>query len=145
MLFYVRNSVLNIQWGTPIILVIPNPFSITFTSLLMARTLFQRSWYDFRGILQSRVYSYFIDYQELYVQPVLTFKNCTYSYWLRSSYEFSEQTATFALYNINSLIFITEVGSVYSAVRTDSLHNTDNFLISRVNFVFWTITRVILL
>jgi len=40
---------------------------------------------------------------------------------------FSEQTATFALYNINSLGFKTEVQSVYSAVRTESLYNTDTF------------------
>jgi hypothetical protein len=36
---------------------------------------------------------------------------------------FSEQTATFALYNINSLVFITDVESVYSAVRTESFYN----------------------
>ena len=40
-------------------------------------------------------------------------------------YEFSEQTANFSLYNVNSPVFITEVESVYSAVRTDSLYNTD--------------------
>jgi hypothetical protein len=34
----------------------------------------------------------------------------------------SEQTATFALSNINGLVFITEVESVYSAVRTESLY-----------------------
>ena len=34
----------------------------------------------------------------------------------------SEQTATFALYIINWLVFITVVGSVYSAVRTGSLN-----------------------
>jgi hypothetical protein len=33
----------------------------------------------------------------------------------------SEQTATFALQNIKRLIFIIEVESVYSAVRTESL------------------------
>jgi hypothetical protein len=32
----------------------------------------------------------------------------------------SEQTVTFALYVINRLVFITEVESVYSAVRTES-------------------------
>jgi hypothetical protein len=32
----------------------------------------------------------------------------------------SEQTATFALYSINWLVFITEVESVYSTVRTES-------------------------
>ena len=37
----------------------------------------------------------------------------------------SEQTATFALYCINWLVFITVVESVYSAVRIESLYNTD--------------------
>ena len=37
----------------------------------------------------------------------------------------SEQTATFPLYIINKLVFITEVESVYCAVRTESLYNTD--------------------
>jgi hypothetical protein len=40
----------------------------------------------------------------------------------------SEQTVTFALYVIDRLLFITEVESVYCAVRTDSLHNTDNLV-----------------
>jgi len=37
----------------------------------------------------------------------------------------SEQTATFAVYVINWLGFITVVESVYSAVRTDSLYKAD--------------------
>jgi hypothetical protein len=37
----------------------------------------------------------------------------------------SEQTATFALQNIKKLVFVTEVESVYSAVRTESLYKTD--------------------
>jgi hypothetical protein len=37
----------------------------------------------------------------------------------------SEQTATFALQNIKRLVFITEVESVYSAVRIESLYKTD--------------------
>ena len=37
----------------------------------------------------------------------------------------SEQTATFVLYVINCLVFITAVESVYSAVRTDSLYKAD--------------------
>jgi hypothetical protein len=41
----------------------------------------------------------------------------------------SEQTATFALYNIKRLDFITEVESVYSAVRAD-------FYIKQIRFVF---------
>jgi hypothetical protein len=31
------------------------------------------------------------------------------------------------IYNINGLVFITEVYSVYSAVRNDALYNTDMF------------------
>ena len=37
----------------------------------------------------------------------------------------SEQTATFVLYCIKWLIFITVGESVYSAVRIESLYNTD--------------------
>jgi hypothetical protein len=37
----------------------------------------------------------------------------------------SEQTVTFSLYIINRLVFITEVESVYSAVRTESLYYTN--------------------
>jgi hypothetical protein len=40
----------------------------------------------------------------------------------------SGQTVTFALYIISILVFITEVESVYSAVRTESLYNTETFL-----------------
>jgi hypothetical protein len=37
----------------------------------------------------------------------------------------SEQTATFALYTINWLVFITVVESVYSMARTDALYKAD--------------------
>jgi hypothetical protein len=37
----------------------------------------------------------------------------------------SEQTATSVLYSIKLFIFITEVESVYKAVRTESLYKTD--------------------
>jgi hypothetical protein len=43
-----------------------------------------------------------------------------------------EQTATFALQNIKRLVFITEVESVYSAVRTESLYETDTLRLYRV-------------
>ena len=43
---------------------------------------------------------------------VITFRLCV----LRAN-------SGFALYSINSLVFITEVESVYSAVRTESLYN----------------------
>jgi hypothetical protein len=36
----------------------------------------------------------------------------------------SEETATFALSSIKRLAFITEMDSVYSAVRTESLNKT---------------------
>jgi hypothetical protein len=35
-----------------------------------------------------------------------------------------EQTATFPLQNIKGLVFITEVESVYSALRTEFLYKT---------------------
>jgi hypothetical protein len=38
----------------------------------------------------------------------------------------SEKTVTTVVYNINGLVFINEVESVYSAVRTES-YNTDTF------------------
>ena len=37
----------------------------------------------------------------------------------------SEQSATFALYIINCLVFITLLEIVYSAVRTDALYKAD--------------------
>jgi len=39
----------------------------------------------------------------------------------------SEQTAISALQNIKRLVFVTEVESIYSAVRTESLYNADMF------------------
>jgi len=39
----------------------------------------------------------------------------------------SEQAANISLYNIHRLDFITEAESVYRAVRTESLYNTDTF------------------
>ena len=41
----------------------------------------------------------------------------------------SEQTATFALYFINWLVFITEVESVHCAARIESSYNTDTIRI----------------
>jgi len=40
---------------------------------------------------------------------------------------FSEQTANFALHNIERLVFITSVESVYCVVCTESLRNTGTF------------------
>jgi hypothetical protein len=45
----------------------------------------------------------------------------------------SEQTANFVLQNSKRLVLITEVKSVYCAVRTESLYNTDTFRLSKVN------------
>jgi hypothetical protein len=41
----------------------------------------------------------------------------------------SERTVTFSLYIINRLVFKIEVESVYSAVRTESLYNTDTLIL----------------
>jgi hypothetical protein len=45
----------------------------------------------------------------------------------------SEQTVTFPLNIINRSIFMTKVESVYRAVRTESLYNTDTSRPSKVN------------
>jgi len=64
----------------------------------------------------------------LYVPPGLKFKNSTRCWLCGECFVWvSEQTATLAVYNINSLVFITVVESVYSAVRTDSLYKADCF------------------
>jgi hypothetical protein len=47
----------------------------------------------------------------------------------------SEQTETFALQNIKRLVFITEVESVYSAVRPDSLYKTDTIFEGLIAFL----------
>jgi hypothetical protein len=47
-----------------------------------------------------------------------------------------ERTVTFALYIINRLVFITEVGSVYCAVHTESLRNTDTSRPEKVKAFF---------
>ena len=39
----------------------------------------------------------------------------------------------FALCNIKRLVLITEVESVYSAVRTESLYTTDTFRLYEIN------------
>jgi hypothetical protein len=48
----------------------------------------------------------------------------------------SDQTVTFALYIIKTLVFITETECVYSAVRTEYLYNTDMSRTLRVNYAF---------
>jgi hypothetical protein len=52
----------------------------------------------------------------------------------------SEQTVNFALYTFNRLVFITKVDSVYSAVRTESLYNTDAFRPHRVKTYSYVLT-----
>ena len=46
----------------------------------------------------------------------------------------SEQTATFAFYIINKLVFITEVESVYCAVCTESYITQIHFLLEGLIF-----------
>jgi hypothetical protein len=41
----------------------------------------------------------------------------------------------FALHNIKRLVFRTQVESVYCAVRTESLYNTDTFRLLKVKFL----------
>jgi uncharacterized membrane protein len=46
----------------------------------------------------------------------------------------SEQTVTFALYDVNWLVFITEMKSVYCAVRTGSLNKTVYAVFKRLKY-----------
>ena len=63
-----------------------------------------------------------------------TFKNSTwYSLCVECFVQISEQTATFALYIINWLVYITMVESVYCALQTDSLYNADYISFLKVN------------
>ena len=55
----------------------------------------------------------------------------------------SEQTVTFSLYIINRLAFITEVESVYCAVRTESLYNSDTSRPLKVNVIVFTVVKSI--
>jgi hypothetical protein len=54
----------------------------------------------------------------------------------------SEQTAPFALYINNRLVFITEVESVYCAVCTESIRNTDNLVHKGLECSVWRVHRV---
>ena len=62
-------------------------------------------------------------YHQVYQSRILNADHVAFmcSVWI------SEQTTTFSLYNIKRLSFITEVETVYCAVRTEPLHNTDTF------------------
>jgi hypothetical protein len=60
----------------------------------------------------------------LYVPPGSTFTNssfCPHSVFMCFVW-ISEQTAIISLYSVNLLVFVTEAGSVYCAVRTVSLN-----------------------
>jgi hypothetical protein len=68
-----------------------------------------------RGYLMHRQ----LNIQQLYTLPTL---------YLCVLYLFWEQTAIFTTYIINWLVFITEMKSVYSAVRTGSLNKSLPFV-----------------
>ena len=89
------------------------PFALAFDFVLVGELQF--SYIDL-----LKLSSFFTYHQGL------TFKNST---WCSLCFEcfvrISEQTATFALYIINWLVFITVVESVNCAVRTDSLYTAD--------------------
>jgi len=55
----------------------------------------------------------------------------------------SEQTATFALYSINRLVFKPETQCVHCAVRNESLHKADMFCILIVNALRDIFPRII--
>jgi hypothetical protein len=69
----------------------------------------------------------------LYVPQGLTFTHSA-TCFLMCFVWLSEQTAIISLYNINWLVFITEVEGVYCAVRTGSLYKTQiRFILKGLN------------
>ena len=60
-------------------------------------------------------------------------------------YGSQEKSATFFLYNIQRMDFKSEAESVYSAVRTESLYNTDTFRLQKVDKVIYFLRTSILL
>jgi hypothetical protein len=60
----------------------------------------------------------FFTYRQVYHSKILHGARFVFICFVR----ISEGTATFALYVINLLLFITVLESVYSAVRTDALY-----------------------
>jgi len=69
----------------------------------------------------------------------MTFKNSTLLHGIYVFVWISEQTVTFALYDIKRVVFITEAESVYSAVRTESLYTTQiRFVFTRLNVQIFT-------
>jgi hypothetical protein len=56
-------------------------------------------------------------------------------------YKVERYLKTFASYVVNCLVFITDVESVYSAVRTDSLYKANiRFVFKRLKHVFYFFT-----
>ena len=100
-------------------------FSLSLSQWVVAQIwVWKLSWVGRETV--SWLYVLITGMRFLYVPSGLTFKNSTWrSLCVESFVRISEQTATFALYSIDWLVFITMVGSVYCAVRTDSLYKVD--------------------
>ena len=101
--------------------LLPNRHSKTVTRDVCQFTFLHHvrlvTWSDRWCINHLKPSGYFTYHQGL------TFKNSTWrSLCVECFVRISEQTATFALYSINWLAFITVVESVYCAVRTGSLN-----------------------
>jgi len=73
-------------------------------------------------ILANRVMSLRVPYKAQCFSIGLIFKNFTFCHTIGVFYIYLRTIATFALYNANWLFFITEMKSVYCAVRTGALH-----------------------
>ena len=87
-------------------------------------------YWDLSSCFHFRIYRINLmttSYQPFFsVPPGLTSKNTTCrSLCVECFVRISEQTATFALYIIDWLAFITVVEGVYCVVRTDSLYKAD--------------------
>ena len=78
---------------------------------------------------EMNIHNEIYTYRLLYVLAGLTlrFPHGYYNAFIVCCVWISKQTVIFLLYIINGLVYITELESVYRAVHTDHLYNTDTF------------------
>ena len=83
-------------------------------------------WPDNNGAISHKdyfIFNTFKPYRARDAQPVLHSTTVRSAHTVFMCFVFiSEQTATCATYSMNWLVFITEMKSVYSAVRTGALN-----------------------
>ena len=126
MRFQTLNSVMSWAICLSICLYCYTNIVISRTKIMTVYILNVQATHTSRRIISAIQTLTFKSLAVLYVPQGLTFKNSTWRLLCVECFvQISEQPATFALYIINWLAFITLVESVYCAVRTYSLNKAD--------------------